>query len=241
MPGLTLGWVGQYIPQNVRIIMALLAGILFPVIAINGRILMRQTKLLWCLLTIIGLFTMVSCRSLETPSASSTSFIQPKETDLYSLIKNVNVSSGLGFSYEETPDDCLPEDVAMRIAQLFQAINNKEVNTLSSFFRDDAPYSLAILWRTEPEAEQLVFLDLKSLSDFLPSRYAQNETLTLTTVLLNFVDPERNQAHFLYHGYRTSDDLPDQKIFGKGVLYCESSTFQIIGIGPESVDTNGHG
>lgn len=198
---------------------------------------MLEKTLLLHALTIVVSFILAGCSLRGTPDASPVPSIQPEETALHSLITNVNISGSPAFDDEEVPERCHPEDVAMRISQLFQAINNKEVDSLPTFFSEEEQYSFAFLWKSELEAEQLRFLNLEDLSHFLDARYAQNETLTLTRVQVNSWEQEQNVAHFLYHGDRVADDLPDQNVFGKGALYCESSTFAIIGIVPEPAGT----
>lgn len=204
------------------------------------KVKIMRTRLWLYLLSSVSGFVLWGCSLQQIRNLPPDNLTAgQEEIDLPPSVADMRVVDGSTFNYGEAPDNCQPEAVAMRVAELFQAINNKEINRLSTWFSAEEAYSFVFMWKATPEPEeQLNFFDLKNLSQFLNTRYAQNESLILTDVFVNYWEPRNNTANFNYHGHRMADDLPDQNIIGKGMLYCQSNTFAAIGVGPDTIRNN---
>lgn len=138
------------------------------------------------------------------------------------------------------PDGCRPDQVAERLAQLSQAINEKDSALVMDFFRGGPFqwYSMGEAGTATTSERHFVAYTLNDLEGYFVERFAQDENWEMKELHVNGWESARRLVHFgPVRISRTANDLPqelggaDNLTEGKGAYHCGSATFIVLSLG----------
>jgi len=132
------------------------------------------------------------------------------------------------------PAGCNGQDVANRLAALFDAISRGDATASTQFFglKDGEPfewYSMNVMGGL-PHFVAFRLVDLKG---YLAQRAQRHERLALTAIQINYWDGWL--VHFgPLEALRSADDLPGARyrLRGKGAMQCEGKVFAKLSLAP---------
>lgn len=136
------------------------------------------------------------------------------------------------------PTGCSPRDVGERLEDLFEALNQNNLEQAMSFFSTGDQLE----WYSAPEDDSQTgtAYNLKDLSAFFSRRQAQHEQVQLLSFQANGWDAGRGLVHFQFDATRRADDLGNGQlntIGGKGAFFCEQQAFVVISLGGSASGT----
>ncbi len=137
------------------------------------------------------------------------------------------------------PIGCSPQEVAQRLADLFDAINRGDPNVAPEFFgRQDGGYfqwySMGAGETNGQALHHFVTRDLNELAAYFAKRHAHGEHLQLQRLKVNGWENGRGLVHFGPVEFtRTADDLNPamNSGFGKGAYHCGGHVFEVLSLG----------
>lgn len=135
---------------------------------------------------------------------------------------------------EGAPAGCSAEDVAARLAGLFDAISRGDAGVVDEYFGRAS--GAAFQWYSIglSENDSFAAYNWGDLEAYFEQRYRQNERLQLLSVEITGWDAGRGLVHFGPISLtRQADDLGwrAQPLGGKGAYHCGRQAFVVLSIG----------
>jgi hypothetical protein len=131
------------------------------------------------------------------------------------------------------PTGCSPDEIARRIFEAFEAINQADPDVVDEYFgrADFAPFG----WYSIGDGQDnFAAYQWRVLDEYLQQRYEQHEHLELRSIQFNGWEQERDLVHFgPIEIARRADDLSkSERIYsGKGAYHCEARTIVVLSLG----------